>query len=308
MRRTLRTLLLIIAAVGMTASPSHVTASAGGVGGKLIFESWGVSDSVGGVPNFDIWVADEDGTGLERLTDSPGYEGTATWSPDGGRIAFSSDRHGNYDVFVMNADGSGEKRLTSSRTGELWPTWSPNGRRIAYAKGTELWTMKVDGSDKQKVYGSRGQAVRLSDWSPDGRWIGFTLGNISQGWDIEVIHPNGSGLKKLVASKKNEEGVKWSPDGKKIAFNRFVGCERACHFDIIVANADGTGQKNVTKDPLSWEYSPVWSPDGSQLAFSLDDMAGLVDIFTVNADGTGMRRLVTKPESLEYYVDWKPGS
>jgi Tol biopolymer transport system component len=82
----------------------------------------------------DIWTMDPDGGGLTQLTGSEGQEDDPAWSPDGTKIAFSSDRDGGkFFIYVMNADGSGVERLGTGTTTEHDPTWSPDGRFIAFA-------------------------------------------------------------------------------------------------------------------------------------------------------------------------------
>src|SRR5436190_974671 len=72
-----------------------------------------------------------DGTGLARLTNSPGSDGEPAWSPDGTKIAF--DFHdGHFGIYVMNADGSGLTRLASNPTDDRVPAWSPDGGKIAF--------------------------------------------------------------------------------------------------------------------------------------------------------------------------------
>jgi Tol biopolymer transport system component len=66
-----------------------------------------------------------DGSGLRRLTDLPSEDSFPSWSPDGTRIAFRSDRGGSYDIYVMNTDGSGVTRLTDDPAGDGFPVWQP---------------------------------------------------------------------------------------------------------------------------------------------------------------------------------------
>jgi Tol biopolymer transport system component len=70
-------------------------------------------------------VMNADGSGQRSLTRDPASDVQAAWSPDGRRIAFSSDRDGNDEIYVMNADGSGQRNLTPGPTGGASPAWSP---------------------------------------------------------------------------------------------------------------------------------------------------------------------------------------
>jgi Tol biopolymer transport system component len=114
-----------------------------------------------GSENYEIYVVGADGTGLRRLTDSPGADGWPAWSPDGSRILFSSVRDdcsytdatdcttsgdlGPYHrLYVMNADGSGQTRL-SEAFGQI-ADWSPNGRYIVFEGRSGLSVIRADGS------------------------------------------------------------------------------------------------------------------------------------------------------------------
>ena len=82
--------------------------------------------------NFDIYVMNADGTNPIRLTNNGGFDEDPSFSPDGSKIAFVSDRDsGNAEIYVMNADGSNITRLTNSGV-DFEPSFSPDGSKIAF--------------------------------------------------------------------------------------------------------------------------------------------------------------------------------
>ncbi|MEO6334890.1 MAG: winged helix-turn-helix domain-containing protein [Pyrinomonadaceae bacterium] len=89
------------------------------------------NDREGGrIGNFEIYkIMPETGTET-RLTFLSRYDGTPSFSPDGRRIAFSSNSDGNSEIYMMNADGSGRLRITRDLADDVSPRWSPAGRLI----------------------------------------------------------------------------------------------------------------------------------------------------------------------------------
>jgi TolB protein len=75
--------------------------------------------------NTNIYLINADGTGLQQLTDSPGYNEGPVWSPDGTIIAFWSDRSGNREIYAMRADGTGLLQLTDDPAQDENPAWAP---------------------------------------------------------------------------------------------------------------------------------------------------------------------------------------
>ena len=91
-----------------------------------------------------MFVVDADGSNPVNLTNNAFLDDTAVWSPDGTKIAFSSNRDGDYDIFVMNADGSNVVEPDERRDGDFideFPAWSPDGTKIAFTAYRDVFTI-----------------------------------------------------------------------------------------------------------------------------------------------------------------------
>ena len=157
-----------------------------------------------GQPTPDIWTVGLDGTGLTRLTTSPGVDQFPVFSPDGQQIAFRSNWTGTHQIWVMDADGTDQRPLTADPAPkDQLPEWSPDGSRIAYAAaspgtGLDLWVMDADGSDQRQVLADSDDTIGPA-WSPDGSHLAFlnVTDDVIQtmpwcGGGVRTIHADGS--------------------------------------------------------------------------------------------------------------------
>ncbi len=187
--------------------------------------------------NYEIYVMDGDGGNQRRLTVNPTIDQYPTWSPDGKKIAFVSNRNvGHIQIWVIDADGENPIRLSDG----LWdqnPDWSPDGTKIAYD-------------------------VLLNPWDND-KW----------NRTIYVMDPDGGNNRKLIKKPNWDRYPSWSPDGKKIAFSSH---RHDRHGEIYVMDADGRHVDRITRDGIS-KYMPTWSPDGSRIAFCTNDRIWVMD-------------------------------
>jgi Tol biopolymer transport system component len=130
-------------------------------------------------PQMDIFTAALDGSDLKRIASVPGYDAECSYSPDGTRILFVSDRDGDPDIYVMNADGGDVRQLTNAPGYDGGPFFSPDGRWIAYRTDRlekdllQIHVMKADGSRDVAV--TKGRGVHWAPyWHPTRPWLVWT--------------------------------------------------------------------------------------------------------------------------------------
>jgi tricorn protease len=128
----------------------------------------------------DIWVANENGSGVQRITDNKAREINPRFSPDGKWIAFSSNRAGNYDVYVVSANGGKPRQLTFHSADDTVIGWTPDGRNILFTSSrglgvfpgvATLFQISVDGGMEQPLPVDWGS---WASYSPDGSKLAFS--------------------------------------------------------------------------------------------------------------------------------------
>jgi TolB protein len=271
-----------------TSVPVGVRSAVTALSGRIVFDN-----------HEDVWSINADGTDLTRLTRSAWPEFDPTWSPDGARIAFRSERGGDSEIWVMNADGSRRRRLTRG----LSPAWSSDGSKIAYASpGTILCPpgrglrcsglsiMNADGSDQHRVPHTDGG--EYPSWSPDGERLAFNS-NLSGDHVMYIVDVDGSGLVDLSSVGEGWQ-VDWSPDGRSILFTSHRD-HPDDYTDIYVMRPDGSGVARLTDQRA---YTPAWSPDGTHIVFSAPGL------FVMRADGSDVTALPADGVGETSLPDW----
>jgi TolB protein len=136
----------------------------------------------------DIWVMNADGTGARNLTHAAAEPGKAaapralnvspTWSPDGKRLAFVSDRAGSPQIYLMGADGSGVRRLTFQGNYNQTPQWSPRGDLVAFTarderKVFDVFVISTESGRIDRITQDQGRTNEEPSWAPNGRLLAF---------------------------------------------------------------------------------------------------------------------------------------
>lgn len=220
-------------------------------GKKIVFTAG--DNSLGSVS--PLWVVSSDGTGLAQLTADGANDMRPTWSPDGSRIAFVSDRDGNAEIYVMNADGTGQTNITNDATTDDNPAWSPDGNTILFTSSRDSL-----GSGQSEIYSMSPSGASVvpqlvgynPEWSPTGSH--FLFERASQ---IYIASPgNASSARQLTSSSEFHFTPGWSPDESKIVYASSIsGFEELW----TVSSVDGSGAAQLTPDANGESYYPNWS-------------------------------------------------
>jgi len=205
---------------------------------------------------------------LIRLTHSSTLDAEPDWSPDGSKIAFTSNRSGNMHIWVMGTNGSGRTQLTQDHNNgaKIWnssPKWSPDGSKILYrsdlGQNSEIFIMNPDGSGQRNLTQHPANDVDPA-WSPDGSQIAF-VSDRDGNEEIYVMDANGSNPRRLTEHYEKDTYPVWSPDGERIAFYSM----RGGNYEIFTMRADGLEITQLT-DHYDFDGFPAWQPTQPDLS------------------------------------------
>jgi len=222
----------------------------------------------------------------------------ASWSPDGGEIAFTTDISGRSNLWKVNADGGWPIQLAQSDERQYGETWSPDGKWIVFQQdtgGNELWDIFAVPSDG-------GEAINLTNtpeireesprWSPDGKTIALsykpkesTVYNIAlMDWGTRKV----SLLTHESTANHLWQSVAWSPDGKTLYANRLeVSFTDADIYAIDVATGTATNLTAHTGQVLNTASS--LSKDGKTLLITSNEKSGYQNVALLDIAGKKLR-------------------
>lgn len=238
----------------------------------------------------DIYMADYDGYNLEPVVRNNSINLSPQWSPDGGKILYTSYKDGWPYLYMMELATRRETRLSSQAGVNIGARWSPSGNEIALTLSKdgnpELYILELNGMKLKRL--TDNWAIDVSPaWSPDAKRLAF-VSDRGGNPHIYMINSDGTGLIRITYEGKYNAAPAWSPKGDKIAFVR----RNEGKFDIWTMNADGTEQIQLTLNGRDNE-DPSWSPDGRYIIFTSTGN-GAAGIYIMRDNGADQRRIEIK--------------
>jgi len=247
-----------------------------------------------GDPNTDIWILDGSRGVSTRLTFDPAIEYSPLWSPDGSRVAFTSERLAPTGIYVKRANGAGAESLLFHLPGRSSATsWSRDGKLLVGivrnpAAAWDIWAFPLDGSRAPYAVVAGPRFDGEPALSPDGRWVAYTS-NESGRFEIYAQSMEGTGGR-LQISGQGGRDAHWRADGRELFYLAPAGGMYAV--DVTPGSTLGLGAPRRLFD----QPNEVVDPTGHSFDVTADGQR-----FLVRRDAEH-----SEPPVTTVYVNWLP--
>ena len=315
-----------------------ISLAATSVTAKIVFQS--KRDGKG-----EIYVMNDDGSRVRRLTHNSVHDSNPRWAPDGKQITFTRAIAGEprenprgepidtrtYDVFLMNADGSQQRNLTNHPTLNTPDSWSPDGRHIVFtssrsgALNIHILTLE-DGAIKQLT---RNEGAMSADWAPNGRHFVYEQSAGSFWSNIHIMSANGRNQKPLLPPAQGlviRSYPRWAPDSIRILYAEAEYEQKVVRDEegktiflnvisskLIIQNVNLDAQQ-IIKLPKAWRPGVAcWMSNGEEILFAADETGiitkerGNYDLYRYHLPSGKITKLTDHP-AADYWPHWVPGA
>jgi Tol biopolymer transport system component len=305
----------ILALVTLLGPPAQQASAAfPGKNGRIFFNS----NQHG---NAEIYSINPDGSGETRLTNNPASDTEPAVSPNGDRIAFSSDRDDgdglrDRDIYVMNAaDGREVDQITSGPADEEHPAFTPDGEGIVYVSDAgfgdfDIYLRAGAGDFRlltQEIFDPMDPHQPDDEHpapTPTANRIAFESNRAgNENVHIQPLYPS-DGFR-ITNDPADDEAPNWSPDGERIVFTSDRSNDAGLtNESVFVMSAFGQNEHRLTNrdEPVTQDLDPAFSPDGARIVF-WSNREGGTEIYSMNAKGSDVTAVTDTP-GLDRNPDW----
>lgn len=259
-----------------------------------------------------IWVVNASTGRPQPITTDDNLNVSPTWL-DAHHLLFVSNRDGPRGLYLVAVGPNGlrgEPHIVPGVGDPHSVSYSIGARKVAWAKFVvrqNIWSYPLDPSvptpsRQGHPVTSGNEVIEQHDISPDGKWLVYDA-DLRGVMNLYKVSLNGGVPEPLTSGSQDEEGPRWSPDGREIAFYSYLRPGRS---DIVVMPSEGGLPEHLTNSP-SVNSHPRWSPDGLQIAF-MSDRTGPVSLWLLARDSVGgpWHHEVRIVDSTCWYPEWMP--
>jgi Tol biopolymer transport system component len=254
-----------------------------------------------------IFTIRSNGKQLRQITNVEGVAALPDWSPDGRRIVFTLNECA---IAVMDADG-GDLHEIASDPGLCLndASFTPDGERVVYiqfdvALDVEtIWSMKVDGSDRQLITGAGGPDPNVS---PDGRKLSFKG---PPDGALFVANIDGSGVEQISPSQSVTYKHDWAPDGQHLVVSDNSDPAPDESVNVVTVRPDGSDWTYLTHYPAGFRANAGgYSPDGQWIVFRREGPGLVPTMFRIRPDGSDLHAIFASSTVVPRFIDWGPAA
>ncbi|MHC1740852.1 MAG: TolB family protein [Anaerolineaceae bacterium] len=216
-----------------------------------------------------LFVIGPDSIPLMRLTDNNYDDEEPAVSPDGTKIAFSSNKNGQWDIYILDLSTKSVFQVTQSKAYDSAPSWSPDGQYLIYQtltdKNLDLMIQSANDLNSPPIQLTANSGDNFDPaWSPDGRTIAFITNRNGESelWLADLQSVENRFTRLLSAEQTQYRSPRWSPDGTQLAL-----CKQDSESHIEILTINQSGSKPVE---IGLGGHPTWSADGIYIMATLD--------------------------------------
>ncbi|HLK66597.1 MAG TPA: LpqB family beta-propeller domain-containing protein [Bryobacteraceae bacterium] len=229
----------------------------------------------------DLYTISAEGGSARRVTEEARGISGVTWSGDGRKLIFSSNRNGTYGLWAVSEEDRAIRAINVSGETAIEPAVLRDDHLLVYVDATtnvNIWRYDLESRTTEKLIGSTRHNNNAA-WSPDGASVAFASDR-SGSWELWLAHADGSHSVPLTKFGHGDIGrIQWAPDGRQIAFEaRPEGVPQ----NFLIA-PDGR-QLRPLRPESSEQRVPTWSPDGRWL-FYVSNRGGRLQIWKAPLNG-----------------------
>jgi WD40-like Beta Propeller Repeat/Pacifastin inhibitor (LCMII) len=246
--------------------------------------------------NRDIYMIRPNGTGLTRLTSALSIEKEPTVAPDGGRIAFTSDREGALQIYLMDLATKNVTRLTNMFAGADQSRFSRDGQLLAFHSSASVYVIHPDGTGQTLVATGLDpfNGYFWPDFSANDQEVVFDRNN-----EIDAVRLDGSGLRMVVSNWTTTiRSPSVSPSGSELAYSVFCDTGLSIWTTPFSTNTTPCGGRRLTPVGEPDARRPAWGP-GDVFAYERVNKATNVASIVLLARASGSLPCSLTPDGAD---------